>query len=85
MLTVGDTLPQFSLTAVEGNDPKSAFAPVTNETYAGKWLVLFSWPKDFTFVCPTNDAGSTSCSRFSDVTPSSSAVHDDSCLTHSNP
>jgi lipoyl-dependent peroxiredoxin subunit C len=30
---------------------------VTNETYAGKWLVLFAWPKDFTFVCPTEIVG----------------------------
>src|SRR5438270_4928255 len=53
MLTVGDRLPQFALTAVTGKDPKTAFAPVTNATYEGKWLVLFAWPKDFTFVCPT--------------------------------
>jgi lipoyl-dependent peroxiredoxin subunit C len=57
MLTVGDKLPTFSLTAVNGTDPKTAFAPVTNETYAGKWLVLFAWPKDFTFVCPTEIVG----------------------------
>jgi alkyl hydroperoxide reductase subunit AhpC len=57
MLTVGDKLPEFALTAVQGNDPKTAFAPVTRETYAGKWLVLFAWPKDFTFVCPTEIVG----------------------------
>jgi peroxiredoxin (alkyl hydroperoxide reductase subunit C) len=57
MLTVGDRLPQFALTAVSGKDPKTAFAPVTNATYAGKWLVLFAWPKDFTFVCPTEIVG----------------------------
>jgi alkyl hydroperoxide reductase subunit AhpC len=57
MLTVGDKLPAFSLTAVHGTDPKTAFAPVTRETYAGKWLVLFAWPKDFTFVCPTEIVG----------------------------
>ena len=53
MLTVGDTFPNFSLTAVNGTDPKSAFSPASNESYAGKWLVVFAWPKDFTFVCPT--------------------------------
>ena len=57
MLTVGDKLPAFALTAVSGTDPRSAFTPVTNETYAGKWLVLFAWPKDFTFVCPTEIVG----------------------------
>ena len=57
MLTVGDKFPAFSLTAVKGSDPKTAFAPVTNESYAGKWLVVFAWPKDFTFVCPTEILG----------------------------
>jgi alkyl hydroperoxide reductase subunit AhpC len=53
MLTVGDKFPAFALTAVNGTDPKTAFSPATNASYAGKWLVLFAWPKDFTFVCPT--------------------------------
>ena len=57
MLTVGDKFPRFSLTAVNGTDPKTAFAPVTNESFAGKWLVVFAWPKDFTFVCPTEIVG----------------------------
>jgi len=57
MLTVGDKLPAFALTAVNGTDPRTAFTPVTEETYAGKWLVLFAWPKDFTFVCPTEIVG----------------------------
>jgi lipoyl-dependent peroxiredoxin subunit C len=57
MLTVGDKLPEFSLTAVSGKDPKTAFAPATNASYPGKWLVLFAWPKDFTFVCPTEIVG----------------------------
>jgi lipoyl-dependent peroxiredoxin subunit C len=57
MLTVGDKFPSFALTAVTGTDPKTGFAPATNETYAGKWLVVFAWPKDFTFVCPTEIVG----------------------------
>ncbi|HKW54348.1 MAG TPA: peroxiredoxin [Stellaceae bacterium] len=57
MLTVGDKFPAFSLTAVNGTDPKTAFAPATNDSYAGKWLVVFAWPKDFTFVCPTEIVG----------------------------
>ncbi len=57
MLTVGDQFPHFSMTAVNGTDPRSAFSAATNETYAGKWLVVFAWPKDFTFVCPTEILG----------------------------
>jgi lipoyl-dependent peroxiredoxin subunit C len=57
MLTVGDKFPAFSLTAVNGTDPKTAFASASNDSYAGKWLVVFAWPKDFTFVCPTEIVG----------------------------
>lgn len=57
MLTIGDKLPDFKMTAVVSGDAKDAFQEVTQETYKGKWLVLFAWPKDFTFVCPTEIAG----------------------------
>ena len=57
MLGVGKTFPKFSLKAVVGLDIKKAFVDVTNETYKGKWLVVFSYPKDFTFVCPTEIKG----------------------------
>jgi peroxiredoxin (alkyl hydroperoxide reductase subunit C) len=57
MLTVGDKFPDFALTAVSGTDPKTAFAGVTKESYDGKWLVVFAWPKDFTFICPTEITG----------------------------
>jgi peroxiredoxin (alkyl hydroperoxide reductase subunit C) len=57
MLTVGDRLPNFNVKATIGADkPSTAFADVSNETYRDKWLVLFAWPKDFTFVCPTEIA-----------------------------
>jgi lipoyl-dependent peroxiredoxin subunit C len=57
MLTIGNKFPEFNLTAVVSSDQKTAFKPVTNATYKGKWLVLFAWPKDFTFVCPTEISG----------------------------
>ena len=56
MLTIGDRFPNFNLTAVVGNDMKTAFKDVTNASYKDKWLVVFFWPKDFTFVCPTEIA-----------------------------
>lgn len=56
MLTVGDKLPQFSLKATVSEDLDTAFTTIDNGTYADKWLVLFFWPKDFTFVCPTEIA-----------------------------
>lgn len=57
MLGVGKKFPEFKLKAVVNNDPKTAFVDVTNSTYKGKWLVVFFYPKDFTFVCPTEIKG----------------------------
>ena len=57
MLSVGNKFPEFTLKAVVSTDPKTAFADVTHKSAAGKWKVVFFWPKDFTFVCPTEIAG----------------------------
>ena len=57
MLTVGDQFPAFELTAVVDLNIKKAFTPVTEKSYPGKWKVYFFWPKDFTFVCPTEIIG----------------------------
>jgi len=56
MLGIGQKFPEFSVTATVSTDMADAFAEVDNNTYKGKWLVLFAWPKDFTFVCPTEIA-----------------------------
>lgn len=57
MLTVGDRLPEFAVQAtVDIEAPSTAFREITNTSYEGKWLVLFAWPKDFTFICPTEIA-----------------------------
>jgi peroxiredoxin (alkyl hydroperoxide reductase subunit C) len=56
MIGIGQKFPAFSLTGVVGNDIKNAFQPFTRESAAGKWQVVFFWPKDFTFVCPTEIA-----------------------------
>jgi peroxiredoxin (alkyl hydroperoxide reductase subunit C) len=56
MLTVGEKFPAFELTAVVDLDLKKAFQSITDQSFAGKWKVYFFWPKDFTFVCPTEIA-----------------------------
>jgi alkyl hydroperoxide reductase subunit AhpC len=56
MLSVGKQFPQFSLTGVVSNDVKNAFQPFTQDSFHGKWKIVFFWPKDFTFVCPTEIA-----------------------------
>ena len=60
MLGIGDKFPEFNLTAVKAGKypetPAEAFYQVSNESFKGKWMVVFFWPKDFTFVCPTEIA-----------------------------
>ena len=56
MLTVGDKFPAFDLKAVVSTDMKNAFTQINERSHEGKWLVVFFWPKDFTFVCPTEIA-----------------------------
>jgi alkyl hydroperoxide reductase subunit AhpC len=56
MLTVGDKFPRFDLKAVVSTDPHKAFVQIDNRSDEGKWKVVFFWPKDFTFVCPTEIA-----------------------------
>lgn len=56
MLTVRDQFPEFSLKATVSEDLATAFETITDKSYEGKWKVVFFWPKDFTFVCPTEIA-----------------------------
>ena len=55
MLTVGDKFPSFDLTAVPGGPEglKGDFVQISDKSDAGKWKIVFFWPMDFTFVCPT--------------------------------
>ncbi|HEY2275827.1 MAG TPA: peroxiredoxin [Steroidobacteraceae bacterium] len=56
MSGVGQRFPEFALTGVVSSDAAKAFQPFTHESFPGKWRVVFFWPKDFTFVCPTEIA-----------------------------
>ncbi len=55
MLTVYDRLPAFSVTGVKPGKttPEDAFETLTQDSFPGKWKVIAFYPKDFTFVCPT--------------------------------
>lgn len=60
-LGVGEQFPAFNVKATADRpladmSIDNVFIDVNNETYAGKWLVVFFYPKDFTFVCPTEIA-----------------------------
>jgi len=57
MLGVGQKFPEFALTAtVSTESSNKAFLELTDQSFPGRWLVIFFWPKDFTFVCPTEIA-----------------------------
>ena len=67
MLTIGDKFPDYAMKAVTSADAATAFKDIDQNTYKGKWQVLFFWPKDFTFVCPTEiKAFSDLAEEFSD-------------------
>ncbi len=56
MIGIGKQFPAYNLTGVVSNDSKTAFKQFDGNTDEGKWRVVFFWPKDFTFVCPTEIA-----------------------------
>jgi peroxiredoxin (alkyl hydroperoxide reductase subunit C) len=53
MKTVGDKLDKFTVTGVRPGQPEDAFFDITEESFPGKWKVIVYYPKDETFVCPT--------------------------------
>lgn len=53
MIKVGDKFPDFKVKATVDNNLDKAFIDVTESSFSGQWKVFFFWPKDFTFVCPT--------------------------------
>lgn len=58
MLTVGNNFPHFQLKATVSIDSlDTAFTDIDSKTHAGKWMCVFFYPKDFTFVCPTEIKG----------------------------
>jgi len=56
MLGVGQRFPAFSLQATVSLEKGKTFRTVTDQDYPDQWKVYFFWPKDFTFVCPTEIA-----------------------------
>ncbi|PXW27413.1 peroxiredoxin [Paraburkholderia caballeronis] len=59
MKTVGDKLETFTVTTAKPGfnhyeeNGESAFEEITEQSFPGKWKVIYFYPKDFTFVCPT--------------------------------
>ena len=57
MLTVGDKLPELTLPVQQGTSALPNGETIDLAQTNGKWKILFYWPKDFTFVCPTEIEG----------------------------
>ncbi|CCF95932.1 MULTISPECIES: peroxiredoxin [Ralstonia solanacearum species complex] len=59
MKTIGDKLEPFKVVGVKPGfnhheeNGQSAFEAITETSFPGKWKVIYFYPKDFTFVCPT--------------------------------
>lgn len=54
---VGERAPDFVLDAMVGTKSGKEFRKISLNDYRGKWVVLFFYPADFTFVCPTEIRG----------------------------
>lgn len=53
MLVPGEKFPEFKVKACVSVEKGKEFKEISNKDYPGKWIVLYTYPKDFTFVCPT--------------------------------
>lgn len=78
-LRVGDAAPNFSATAVYDQE----FFPIRLHDYKGKYVILFFYPLDFTFVCPTEiTAFSDQYNRFKEINTEILGVSVDSEYSH---
>lgn len=80
MLTIGDKFPVVTMTAVAQN---GEFTDVTPGS-GGGWKVVFFWPADFTFVCPTEIAAfSKATGKFKELGATVVGVSTDTHWVHS--
>ena len=78
---VGTKAPDFHIHGVSGDG--EMFQDLCLEAYKGHWLVLFFYPMDFTFVCPTElTSFSEAAARFDQVNAKILAVSTDSEYCH---
>lgn len=77
---VGKPAPDFSL---EGYGPDGSFKKYSLKDYKGKWVVLFFYPLDFTFICPTEITEfSTNGEAFGKLNAVVFGASTDSCHSH---
>lgn len=78
-LRVGQQAPDFSATAVENQE----FKTLKLSDFRGQYVVLFFYPLDFTFVCPTEITSfSDRAQEFKDINAQIMGVSVDSEFSH---
>jgi alkyl hydroperoxide reductase subunit AhpC len=83
MIHIGKQAPEFS--GITAYQKGSEFIKVNLADYKGKWLVFFFYPRDFTFVCPTEIRGfAKSEQEFKELNCSILAASTDSEWSHRN-
>lgn len=50
MIFIGKKAPEFTLEAYQA---EQGFKKISSADFYGKWIILFFYPRDFTFICPT--------------------------------
>ena len=76
---IGSPAPAFSLDGVVNQE----FKKISLSDYRGRWLVLFFYPGDFTFICPTEIKGfNKALAEFAKVNADLLAVSVDSKYSH---
>lgn len=81
MPLVGNPAPDFTMESTK--DLETLNEKVSLADYKGKWLVLFFYPMDFTFVCPTEiTAFSERIEDFNDIDAEILGVSTDSKFSH---
>src|SRR5579884_386436 len=56
ILGIGEKFPDFELQACVSIEKGKEFKTIDSKSLKGKWSVVFFWPMDFTFICPTEIA-----------------------------
>ena len=81
MRLVGKPAPDFTMPSTKDLDKLDQTVSLAD--YRGKWLVLFFYPLDFTFVCPTEITAFNDCvQEFKDLDAEILGVSVDSVYSH---
>ncbi|MFO0862602.1 MAG: peroxiredoxin [Candidatus Saccharibacteria bacterium] len=82
MLRLNQPAPEFTVSAYK-KGLKDDYKEISLKDYKGKWVILFFYPRDFTFVCPTEIKGFAKMYKdFQDIDTEVLAASTDSVYSH---